>query len=792
MLRHNLLIIYRNIKRNKSTFLINLIGLSTGLACCLLIYLWVNDELNIDKFNKKDSQLYQVMENAKLSNETTTQAYTPDLLAETLAKEVSEVEYAAAVTPSFFFGKIPISTADRKFKAVGEFASKDFFNVFSYHLIQGNKNKVLSAGNSVVISKQLALRLFGTTENVIGKSIDYELLQFRNQTVVSGIYEDVPSNSSEQFDFVLSFGAWLDLCKAIHRPVNWDNHAPYTYIILKKGTDIARFNNKISGFIKSKFSYSNVNLFARPYSAGYLYNKYENGKQAGGRIEYIHLFSIIAIFILLIACINFMNLSTAKASKRIKEVGIKKAVGAPRKALVFQYLGESIFMSLLSLILALVLVELLIPEFNIITGKHLSLNFEANLIIPFLGITLFTGLVAGSYPALYLSGFNPVLILKGKLNSSTGEQWARKGLVIFQFTLSVIFIVAVLVVYKQMEFIQTKNLGYNKDNIIYFDKEGKITEHQDAFISGLKNIPGVINASGVSQNLIGPNSTTIGVTWEGKNPKDIVQFTDLNVDYGMIETLGIKMKAGRAFSRDFGSDSTGIIFNEAAIKIMGLKDPIGKVVNLWGKNVHIVGVTKDFNFESLHENVKPFLFILSPKRTIIIMAKIMAGREQETINKIQALYQSYNPGYSFDYKFLDEDFQAQYVAEQRVAQLSRYFAGITVIISCLGLFGLAAFTAERRRKEIGIRKVLGAGDFRIVYLLSGDFTKLVLAAIVIALPVAYLIAKYWLYSFAYRINLEPWYFLSAGFAALLITWLTVGVQAVKAASANPIKALKYE
>jgi ABC-type antimicrobial peptide transport system permease subunit len=758
----------------------------------LLIYLWVNDELNIDKFNKKDSQLYQVMENAKLSNETTTQAYTPDLLAETLAKEVSEVEYAAAVTPSFFFGKIPISTADRKFKAVGEFASKDFFNVFSYHLIQGNKNKVLSAGNSVVISKQLALRLFGTTENVIGKSIDYELLQFRNQTVVSGIYEDVPSNSSEQFDFVLSFGAWLDLCKAIHRPVNWDNHAPYTYIILKKGTDIARFNNKISGFIKSKFSYSNVNLFARPYSAGYLYNKYENGKQAGGRIEYIHLFSIIAIFILIIACINFMNLSTAKASKRIKEVGIKKAVGAPRKALVFQYLGESIFMSLLSLILALVLVELLIPEFNIITGKHLSLNFEANLIIPFLGITLFTGLVAGSYPALYLSGFNPVLILKGKLNSSTGEQWARKGLVIFQFTLSVIFIVAVLVVYKQMEFIQTKNLGYNKDNIIYFDKEGKITEHQDAFISGLKNIPGVINASGVSQNLIGPNSTTIGVTWEGKNPKDIVQFTDLNVDYGMIETLGIKMKAGRAFSRDFGSDSTGIIFNEAAIKIMGLKDPIGKVVNLWGKNVHIVGVTKDFNFESLHENVKPFLFILSPKRTIIIMAKIMAGREQETINKIQALYQSYNPGYSFDYKFLDEDFQAQYVAEQRVAQLSRYFAGITVIISCLGLFGLAAFTAERRRKEIGIRKVLGAGDFRIVYLLSGDFTKLVLAAIVIALPVAYLIAKYWLYSFAYRINLEPWYFFSAGLAALLITWLTVGVQAVKAASANPIKALKYE
>ena len=284
----------------------------------------------------------------------------------------------------------------------------------------------------------------------------------------------------------------------------------------------------------------------------------------------------------------------------------------------------------------------------------------------------------------------------------------------------------------------------------------------------------------------------MALIWEGKNSKDIVQFTDLNVDYGMIETLGMKMKAGRTFSRSFGSDSTAIIFNETAIKVMGLKDPIGKVVNLWGQNVHIIGVTKDFNFESLHENVKPFLFVLDPQRTIIIMAKIMAGKEGETINRVQNLYQSYNPGYSFDYKFLDEDFQAQYVSEQRVALLSRYFAGIAIIISCLGLFGLAAFTAERRRKEIGIRKVLGSSDFGIIYLLSSDFTKLVLTAIVIALPVAYIIAKYWLDSFAYRINLEPWYFIAAGLSALLITLLTVGAQAIKAATANPVKSLKYE
>jgi putative ABC transport system permease protein len=792
MLRHNLLIIYRNFIRNKSTFFINLIGLSTGLACALLIYLWVNDELYFDKFHTKDSQLYQVMENAKQGNGIITQPYTPDPLAETLAKEVPEVEYTASVVPLSIFGKVPISTQDKKLKVDGQFASKDFFKIFSYNLLQGDINNVLSANNSVVISRQLALRLYGTTENVVGKSFEYGLLQLKNQCVISGIFEDIPANSSMQFDFVLSYGAWRDICKLIHIQMNWDNHAPYTYLTLKKGTDINQFNNKISGFIKSKLSHSNINLFTRRYSDLYLFNKYENGKQVGGRIEYVRLFSIIAIFILLIACINFMNLSTAKASRRLKEVGIKKAVGAPRKALIIQYMGESMLMSYISMIVAIGFVELFIPEFNIITAKHLSLNFDTNLVLSFVGIGLFTGLIAGSYPALYLSGFNPVMILKGKLNSSAGEQWIRKGLVVFQFTISVIFIAAVLVVFKQMEFIQTKNLGYNKDNVIYFDNEGNIIGHRDAFISELKNIPGIVNASSMGQRLIGLTSSTTDLNWEGKSRNDIVTFSHGHVNYGLIETLGIEMKAGRTFSRLFGSDSSAIIFNEAAIKIIGFKDPIGKVVNLWGQNVHIVGVTKDFHFESMHENVKPFFFILRPERSLVIMAKINAGKEGETINKIKKLYQSYNPGYSFDYKFLDQDFQAQYVAEQRVALLSRYFAGIAIIISCLGLFGLAAFTAERRRKEIGIRKVLGSSDFGIIYLLSSDFNKLVLAAIVFALPTAYILAKYWLDSFAYRINLEPWYFIAAGLSAMLITLLTVGVQAVKAATANPVKSLKYE
>ncbi len=793
MLKHNLLIIFRNFKRSKSTFFINLIGLSTGLACALLIYLWVNDELHVDKFNKNDSQLYQVMGNQQQSQGIITGEGTPDLLADALADEVPEVKYAAAVTPSSWFGNFTLSHGNKNIKAIGQFAGKDFFNVFTYDLLQGNPNEILSTDNSVVISEELSKILFKTTNNVAGKEIQWQLLGIKMNSVISGIFKGIPANSTEKFDFVLSYDQWIKLSKLVGRTINWGNYGPSTYIVLNKSANTKTVNNKIAGFIKARNKYSNVTLFIRPYSDAYLYNKYENGVQSGGRIEYVKLFSLIAVFILIIACINFMNLSTAKASIRMKEVGIKKTIGASRKTLALQYLGESLLLAFLSFIISLALVEFILPQFNMLTGKHLVVQFNTHAALFFLGITFFTGIISGSYPALYLSGFNPVVILKDRINTtSKGEVFIRKGLVVFQFALSIIFIAAVLVVYNQMEYIQRKNLGYNKDNVIYFDLEGKVPEHQNVFFSEIKEIPGVINASSLNQNLIGINSTTYGLNWEGKKPGELINFVDVSINYGMIKTLAIQMKEGRTFSRNFGSDSMAIIFNQSAINAMGIKEPIGKIVNLWGKERQIIGVTKDFNFESLHERVKPLFFILQPNKTLVAMARIKAGMEKETLERLGDFYKSFNPGFSFDYKFLDKDYQALYSSDERVSVLSRYFAGMAVIISCLGLFGLSAFTAERRRKEIGIRKVLGSSEFGIIYLLSNDFTKLVLVSIIIALPLGYLITKSWLNSFAYRINLEPWYFFSAGVAALLITWFTVGIQAVKAAYTDPVKSLKYE
>ncbi len=792
MFHHNLLLIYRNFKRFKSTFLINLIGLSTGLACTLLIYLWVNDELNVDKFHEKDSQLFQVMENAGQADGISTGTNTPDLLAETMLKEMPEVEYAIAIMPGTLLGKFSLTAGETNIKASGQYVSKDYFNAFSYPLTQGDKNQVLADKYSIVISKSLAIKLFKTSGNVIGKTLDCQILGFKESVIISGIFDGSSSNSSEQFDFVLSFELWKDLSQKFVRPINWDNHAPSTYVVLRPDANPDVFNKKIASFIKDKFKDSNVTLFAVPYSDQYLHGKYENGVQSGGRIKYLQLFSIIALFILGIACINFMNLSTAKASRRIKEVGIKKAVGASRKALIYQYLGESMMMAFLSLALAIVFVEVFLPQFNLITGKQLTLRLESNLALSILGITFFTGLLSGSYPALYLSGFNPALVLKGKLNTSIGELFARKGLVIFQFMLSVVLIVSVLVVYKQIEFVQTQNLGYDKDHIIYFDIEGKVAEGQDAFFAEVKNIQGIVNVSSIGSALMGHTSSTSGLNWEGKNPNDIIEFENVSVNYDMIETLGIIMNAGRSFSRDFSTDDNAMILNQAAIDVMGIKSPVGKIINLWGGNIEIIGIAKNFHFESLHESVRPLFFLLNSKQTLKIMAKIEAGREKETIERLEKFYAKFNPGYLLDYKFLDQDYQAQYVSEKRVGILARYFAGLAIIISCLGLFGLAAFTAERRLKEIGIRKILGSSQFGIVYLLSSEFTRIVFSSIVIALPLSYFIAKYWLDSFAFRIELEWWYFISAGLMALIIALLTVGMQAVKAARINPVNNLRTE
>jgi hypothetical protein len=619
-------------------------------------------------------------------------------------------------------------------------------------------------------------------------------LQHQDQYTVSGVFRNVPANATEQFDFVLPVSIlfagspeWL---------TSWGNTGCQTRVLLKAGTDVDAFNRKLAGFVKIKTN-NEIKYrtpFVKGYSAHYLHNNYENGVLTGGRISYVRLFTIIAVFILIIASINFMNLSTAKAARRMKEIGIKKVAGASRGSLMLQYMGESVLLTFMALAVAVLLVLLLLPAFNTITGKQLALSFDPKLIGAFLLITLVTGLLAGSYPAVYLSGFKPITVLKGRLANSAGELWIRKGLVVFQFTISAVLIVSVMVVYRQIEYVQNKSLGYQKDNVLTFGREGKLgsEEHLDAFLLQVKTLPGVVSATYIAHNLAGHNNGTSGVRWSGRDPEDKTEFENVAVSFGMIETMGFEMKQGRAFSKDFASDSNAIIFNEAGIRYMGLKAPLGQTVQLWGEPHRIIGVVKDFHFESLHEGIKPLFFRLNLGASYVTAVKIAAGREQETIAALEKLYGQFNPGFSFSYRFLDEGYQQMYAAEKRIGVLSRYFAGLAILISCLGLFGLAAYTAQRRQKEIGVRKVVGASIGNVVVMLSRDFLKLVLIAVLIAFPLAWWATHQWLQGFAYHITPGAGMFLAAGVAMLAITCLTVGYQAIKAALANPVSSLRTE
>lgn len=788
MVRHYLLIILRSYHRSRSSFFINLIGLSIGLASALLIYLWVDSELSVDKFHENGERLYHVMESHLETDTWNTMIETSGAAAEALAAEMPEVEYAVALAPPFWpgFDKFVLSADNRNIRATGQYAGEDYFRIFSYKLINGKAEQVLEDKNSIVISDELAQRLFNTTQDVVGRTITF---QHEREFLVSGVFESIPANSSTRFDFVLPFETFREVKTWAG---DWGSTGPHVYLLLREGTDVKAFNAKIEDFSakKTNTTVARRRMFVVPYQDLYLFGKYENGVQAGGRIEYVRLFSLIAMFILLIACINFMNLSTAKALKKVKEVGVKKALGAGRKRLIIQYLGESVLMTFLSLIIAIALVSVFLPYFNVITGKQLSLQPDAELALILLGVVFFTGLVAGSYPAFYLSGFNVVSVLKGKITSSLREGWVRHGLVGFQFTLSIILIVSVLVVYKQIGFLQSKNLGYDKDNVIYFEVEGRVRENPETFLSELKRIPGIQNAASSTHDMVGHGWAT-NLDWEGKETDDLMFVEIMAVNHDFLETMGMKMAEGRFFSRDISADTANVIFNETAIKVMGLDNPIGKKA----MDREIIGVVKDFHFESFHVDVKPQLFSLHGKTFAppsLIVARIQAGKETETLERLNSFYKSYNPGFPLEYTFLDEVYQREYTAEQRVSILSRYFAALAITISCLGLFGLAAFTAQRRIKEIGIRKILGASEYGILRLLTSDFTRIVILAIAIGLPISYYVALKWLERYAYRIDLNWWYFACAGAAALLIAWITVGLQTIRAARVNPTHCLKEE
>lgn len=788
MLKHHLILFFRNSKRYKASFIINSVGLSTALACAILIGLWANDELAMDKFHEKDEQLFQVKEFLELPHETLTFEVTSGNIGPLLVQEMPEV--LTTVQVARYPQNATLSTEDLMLKADGHYLSKDYFKTFSFPLVQGNADNIWDDTNSIVISESLANKLFGSPGLAMGKTVEF---QRKDKFTVSGVFGDLPKQTSEKFDFALSYEE-----KTLSQPnlMDWGSQGSFVYLTLQPNIDITAFNVKIHDFIREQTGYPRVprSPFVQRYSENYLYGTYEDGVQTGGRIEYVKLFSLIGLFILVIACINFMNLSTAKASRRLKEIGIKKVAGAKRNTLVYQYLMEAVLMSFLALLMALILVFLLLPEFNQLTGKELQLTFSPIFSLALLGVALFTGFLAGSYPALYLSGFKPVSILKGRVNGSNGEAWIRKGLVVAQYTASVVLIISVLVVHGQIEFVQNKNLGYEKAQVIHFDREGEFLDkdQMDTFLAELRNVPGVVAASSSRNKMTNQGWGVGGLEWDGKNPDDYTEFQNMIAYYGLIELLDIHLLDGRTYSEDFSAETTKVMFNQAAIDHMQLEDPVGKTIHFRGLEREIIGVVDNFHFESLHEDIKPMIINLWPDRLTKFMVKIQAGAERETLASMEKLYQAHNPGFLFDYTFLDNNYQELYEAEKRVSTLSGYFSILAIVISCLGLFGLVGYMSEQKKKEIGIRKVLGASISSVISLLTKDFVKLVVVAFVIASPIAYYFMQEWLGDFAYRITIKWWMFAVAGSFALTITLVTVSFQSIKSAMANPIKSLRTE
>lgn len=784
MFKNYLKTAFRGFKRQRSSFFINVAGLSIGLACSFLIFLWVMDEMKMDQYHADLDRIVQVMEHQSYSDGVSTTYSTPGILARTLKEEVPEFEYTSTYTwnSEYLFTKGEMSLRED-----GLYVENDFFKILSIDLIYGNRDELLSSPNTIVLSEYMAEKYFPGI-NPVGEGITIDNDQ---ELTVTGVYRNMPSYSSFQFDFLLNYEDWY---LENEWAQEWGNNGPRTIAKLSKGVNQGELNSKIEGFVKSKDDDdSHVDIFVYPFSKRYLYSQFENKVVVGGRIEYVRLFTIVAIFILLIACINFMNLSTAKAAKRSKEVGIRKSIGASKGSLIGQFIGESMIISFFSLFVSIILVELCLPIFNSVTDKTISVDYTNPVLLSiFIGTVVITGLISGSYPAFYLSSMEAVKTLKGSLKTSGKEAFARKGLVVFQFSLSIILIVSTLIIYRQIQFTQSKNLGYSKENLIYFSTDDQVGEQWSIFREQLENIPGVVNVSRTSHTFLNQNNNTSGLNWPGKDPDTRILFENVSMDYGLIETMGIEIIEGRTYSDAYGADSSKIIFNETGIKAMGLEDPIGKVITLWDEEREIIGVAKDFHFQSFRTEVNPLFFRLEPEFGWRAFVRIESTNISNSLAQIEELYKSFNSKYPFNYEFMDEQYASLYRGEMRIGALAKYFSIIAIFISCLGLFGLSAFTAEQRAKEIGVRKVLGATVRSLVILLSGDFTKLVLISIAISIPISWYLMVQWMKDYAYSTGIEWWVFGLAGIMAIVIAWLTVSWQSVKAALMNPVKSLKSD
>lgn len=612
---------------------------------------------------------------------------------------------------------------------------------------------------------------------------------------VSAVFEDLPPNSSMKFDYILNWEVFLNEQEWSR---NWGNNASLAFIVLKEGTDVSAFEAKLHNFLDQHPDAQNetfkVKLGLQKYSEQYLHSKFENGKIAGGRIQYVNLFSIIAVFIILIACINFMNLTTARSIKRGKEIGVRKVVGAFRGALIRQFIGESVMIALFAFVVGILLVFAILPVFNIITQKQIQLPFAQWEFWMVLGaMVLLIGFISGSYPALYLSGFNPVHAFKGTLKFGSTALWFRKGLVVFQFMLSIMLIVGTIVVYRQVSYVQSVHLGYDRENLIYVPVDGPFAKKYKVFKDELLRSPGIKLVSRMNNRPTRIINGTGGVTWEGKDPGAFVDITQVAIGYDFIRAMGIELLQGRDFSPGFKSDTAGYIVNETALKLFNYKNPIGMPLTLWEEKGTIVGVVKDFHINSLHVDIKPLMLRLDEEMEGgWAMVRVEPGKTNEAIAGIKKTWKEMNPYFPVDYQFSDQEYQKLYASEQVIEKLSNAFAVMAIFISCLGLLGLTMFTTEQRTKEIGIRKILGAPLVSLFNLLSKELLILISIAIVMASPIAWYVMNDWLNGYAYKVDITIWIFILAGMLAIIIALITISFQTLKALLANPVKSLRSE
>ena len=793
MIKNYFKIAVRNLIKNKVFSLINVLGLALGMVCSILILLWVHDERSVDNFHVNGKQLYIIYERQYIDDKIDAGFYTPGVLANEMKRTIPEIQYASNVSwLKDNSDRLTYEANAKIMKFDGCYADSDYFSMLSYPLLKGQALTALKTPVSLCISNKMAKAFFGSADAAMGKTMRFEN---KKDLTVTAVFADLPENVSTKFDFMMNWSTFLDENSWAKE---WGNNGPNTLIMLRPDAKPelvrARIKKFLDNYNKDQSKSFRIELDMQRYGDSYLHSNFKNGEIVGGRIEYVRLFSIVAIFILVIACINFMNLTTARSAKRAKEIGIRKVAGAIKPVLMRQFLSEAVMITTVSVFLALALIVLLLPFFNQLTQKKITIPYTSLYFWSALAtLTIVTGLVSGSYPAIFLSSFKPITVLKGTLKFSSSSTILRKGLVVFQFVLSIVLITGTIIVSQQVNYIQKTNLGYNRDNLVYLPIEGTFREQYELFKQEVRNVPGIRTVSRIGEAPTNIGSSTGGVQWDGKDPNTSPQFINSSIGFDFVKTLNLKLVEGRDISKDFASDSAGYLINEAALKVIKYKDPVGKPLTFWGRKGTIVGVLKDFHFTSLHEAIKPLILRNGEKEVWgNILVRIEAGKTKEAMASLEKICKELNPKFPFTYSFSDEEYQKLYKSEQVVSKLSDYFAFLGIFISCLGLLGLAIFTSEQRTKEIGIRKVLGASVASLFTLLSKEFIVLVVIALLIASPLAWWAMHVWLKGFAYSVPLGIWVFAVAGLLAILIALATVSFQSIKAAVANPVKSLRTE